>query len=172
MPQLDGKEQADPQEVWRIFARHYYLFRGTPTRLWLDYTLENQFGLKERLSGDNADELLRGDREGARGHRSSDHVRFLSNSGSRCWRRQIRRWTRLSIIRRSRTRGWQGRVLPTFRPDAVIDAEYAAFRQNIEKLEEVSGERCRDVQGLFEGPAQPAGVSSSRWELRRPTTGI
>src|SRR5579875_86181 len=45
----------DPREVWRIFARHYYLFRGTPTRLWLDYAFENQFGLTERLSPSNAD---------------------------------------------------------------------------------------------------------------------
>src|SRR5271156_3380596 len=56
IPQVDGKEQADPREVWRIFARHYYLFRGTPTRLWLDYTLENEFGFTKRLSADNADE--------------------------------------------------------------------------------------------------------------------
>ena len=37
IPQVDGKESADPREVWRIFAKNYYLFRGTPTRLWLDY---------------------------------------------------------------------------------------------------------------------------------------
>jgi glucuronate isomerase len=41
IPQLDGRENADPKEVWRIFAKYYYLFRGTPTRLWLDYTFEN-----------------------------------------------------------------------------------------------------------------------------------
>ena len=40
--------------------------------------------------------------------------------------------------------GWKGRVLPTFRPDAVIDAEYAGFRQNLEALGELSGE---DVSG-------------------------
>src|ERR1700733_13423110 len=57
IPQVDGKEHADPREVWRIFAKHYYLFRGTPTRLWLDYAFENQFGLKERLSAGNADEF-------------------------------------------------------------------------------------------------------------------
>jgi len=58
IPQADGKQAvpADPREVWRIFARHYYLFRGTPTRLWLDYTFQNQFGLTERLSPANADE--------------------------------------------------------------------------------------------------------------------
>ncbi len=33
----DATATADPREVWRIFARNYYLFRGTPTRLWLDY---------------------------------------------------------------------------------------------------------------------------------------
>ena len=55
IPQVDGKQSADPREVWSIFARHYYLFRGTPTRLWLDYTLQNQFGLSERLGPGNAD---------------------------------------------------------------------------------------------------------------------
>src|SRR2546423_15572938 len=39
VPQLDGKQKADSREVWRIFAKHYYLFRGTPTRMWLDYAL-------------------------------------------------------------------------------------------------------------------------------------
>ncbi len=42
--------------MWRIFAEHYYLFRGTPTRLWLDYAFEELFGLDTRLSAANADE--------------------------------------------------------------------------------------------------------------------
>ena len=46
---------SDPRKVWRIFAEHYYLFRGTPSRLWLDYTFQEQFGLTERLSSANAD---------------------------------------------------------------------------------------------------------------------
>ena len=50
IPQVDGKENADPREVWRIFARHYYLFRGTPTRLWIDYAFRENFGLTDRLS--------------------------------------------------------------------------------------------------------------------------
>src|ERR1700749_1939978 len=56
VPQVDGKQSADPREVWRIFARNYYLFRGTPTRLWIDYAFAENFGLKDRLSADNADE--------------------------------------------------------------------------------------------------------------------
>src|SRR5215472_13910485 len=56
IPQNDGMQQAEPREVWRIFAKNYYLFRGTPTRLWIDYAFENQFGLKERLNAANADQ--------------------------------------------------------------------------------------------------------------------
>ena len=42
---LDGSPvETDPRAIWRRFAEHYYLFRGTPTRLWLDHVLEHLFG--------------------------------------------------------------------------------------------------------------------------------
>src|SRR6202000_2866669 len=55
IPQSDGKQKADPREVWRIFAKNYYLFRGTPTRMWIDYSFAKLFGFTERLSEKNAD---------------------------------------------------------------------------------------------------------------------
>ncbi len=45
----------NPRRVWHIFASHYYLFRGTPTRIWLDYAFQQLFGLEERLSEKTAD---------------------------------------------------------------------------------------------------------------------
>ena len=46
-----GRAQVeDPRKVWRTFASHYHLFRGTPTRFWLDYAFQELFGLSERLS--------------------------------------------------------------------------------------------------------------------------
>ena len=48
-----------PREVWRIFSSHYHLFRGTPTRLWLDYAFQELFGLTERLSERTAEHYLR-----------------------------------------------------------------------------------------------------------------
>src|SRR6202050_929043 len=44
-----------PRKVWRVFATHYYLFRGAPTRMWLDFAFQELFGLKQRLSEENAD---------------------------------------------------------------------------------------------------------------------
>src|SRR4051812_20063463 len=35
---LDGAAvETDGRKIWRLFASHYHLFRGTPTRLWFDY---------------------------------------------------------------------------------------------------------------------------------------
>src|SRR5579863_9416598 len=48
----------DPRKVWRIFANHYYLFRGTPTRMWLDFAFATLFGMEKRLSADTADEYF------------------------------------------------------------------------------------------------------------------
>src|SRR4051794_13077238 len=45
----------NPRKVWRTFASHYHLFRGTPTRLWLDYAFQELFGLNERLGEATAD---------------------------------------------------------------------------------------------------------------------
>ena len=53
--EIGQTEMKDARKVWRIFASHYYLFRGTPTRLWLDFSFQELFGLEARLSGKTAD---------------------------------------------------------------------------------------------------------------------
>ena len=52
----DGSAVAtDPRAIWRLFAERYHLFRGTPTRLWLDHAFATLFGLERRLSAETAD---------------------------------------------------------------------------------------------------------------------
>ena len=148
IPQVDGKEQADPREVWRIFAKHYYLFRGTPTRLWLDYTFENQFGLTERLSPENADAYydLIAQKLGTPEFRpralfEKFNIEVLATTDSPL--------DTLEYHQEIRDSGWKGRVVPTFRPDAVIDAEYAGFLDNIAKLGAMSGEDVGSYKGYL-----------------------
>ena len=45
--EIGEPELKDPRKVWRIFASHYYLFRGTPTRMWLDFAFQELFGLEK-----------------------------------------------------------------------------------------------------------------------------
>ena len=49
-------KENDPKKIWQTFAKHYYLFQGTPTSLWLDYVFVNVFELTELLCEENADE--------------------------------------------------------------------------------------------------------------------
>ena len=148
VPQVDGKQKADPHEAWRIFARHYYLFRGTPTRLWLDYAFQELFGLKERLSGDNADsyyEII---------DKALQTPAFLPRALFDRFRIEVLSTTdaatdSLQFHQKIRASGWKGRVLPTFRPDSVVDAEYLGFQDNLKLLGEVSGEDVSSWKGYL-----------------------
>jgi glucuronate isomerase len=148
VPDVDGNHSSDPREVWRIFAKHYFLFRGTPTRLWLDYAFEKQFGLQERLSPQNADayydliaKALETPEYRPRALYEKFNIEVLSTTDTPL--------DTLEFHKAIRDSGWKGRVLPTFRPDSVIDAEYAGFIQNIEKLGEITGEDIGTYKGYL-----------------------
>ena len=47
--------EADPREAWRIFAERYHLFRGTPSRIWLDWVFAEVFGIEVQLEAETAD---------------------------------------------------------------------------------------------------------------------
>jgi glucuronate isomerase len=149
IPQVDGRQKADPREVWRIFAQHYYLFRGTPTRLWLDYSFSTLFGLTERLNPENADRYY--DMIAA----ALETPEFRPRALFERFRIEVLSTTdspldTLEYHKTIRESGWKGRVLPTFRPDAVIDAEYLGFKENIEKLGAITGEDVGTYKGYLD----------------------
>jgi glucuronate isomerase len=50
--------ESDARQIWRGFAASYHLFRGTPTRIWLDHAFHEVFGIRERLTPESADRLF------------------------------------------------------------------------------------------------------------------
>jgi glucuronate isomerase len=140
VPRRDGgPTEADGRKIWRKFAEHYHLFRGTPTRLWLDHAFETLFGIEERLSAANADatydriaEALQRPDYRPRALFERFGIEVISTTDSPL---DDLRWHRM--IRDS---GWQGRVVPAYRPDAVVDPERADFCDNLARLGELTGE--------------------------------
>jgi len=135
----DNAVVTDPRVAWRIFAENYYLFRGTPTRLWIDYAFETLFGLTQRLSTHNQAECY-----DIIAKRLSDPD-FLPRALFERFNIEVLATTDAAIDslehhRAIKASGWNGRVLPTFRPDAVVDAEYAGFQGNLHQLGELTGE--------------------------------
>jgi glucuronate isomerase len=139
----------NPRKVWKLFASHYYLFRGTPTRLWMDYVFENLFGLHQRLSADTADlffdtiaEKLKTPEFLPRALFSRFNIEVLSTTDS-----PLDPLTDHLAIQAS---GWKGRILPAFRPDPVVDPEFAGFHQSILTLGEQTGEDSSTWKGYLD----------------------
>jgi glucuronate isomerase len=55
VPRQDcGPVNQDHRQIWQIFAEHFYLFRATPTSLWLNHAFYDVFGIREKLNGETA----------------------------------------------------------------------------------------------------------------------
>jgi len=137
--EIGAPELKDPRKVWRIFASHYYLFRGTPTRMWLDYAFQELFGLQERLSENTADlyfdvisEKLRTPEFLPRALYERFNLEVLATTDSPL--------DSLSDHQTVLDSEWKARILPTFRPDPVVDPEFHGFERNIGLLGEQTGE--------------------------------
>ena len=146
--EIGQTELKDPRKVWRIFASHYYLFRGTPTRLWLDFCFQELFGLEERLSDKNADhyfdiisEKLRTPEFLPRALYERFNLEVLATTDS-----PLDSLADHEAIRES---GWKARVLPTFRPDSVVDPEFDGFAGNIARLGEQTGDDASTWAGYL-----------------------
>src|SRR5579859_620882 len=51
IPRTDGGPvETDHRKIWQTFADHFYLFRGTPTGVWLTDELRDVFGIEEKLN--------------------------------------------------------------------------------------------------------------------------
>ncbi|HEY1896991.1 MAG TPA: glucuronate isomerase [Terracidiphilus sp.] len=144
-----GRDQIeDPRKVWRIFASHYHLFRGTPTRLWLDYAFQELFGLTERLSSSTADTYY--DTIEAK----LATPEFLPRALYERFNLEVLATTDpaldlLADHAAIRDSGWRGRIVPTFRPDSVVDPEFPGFLGNVEALGVLTGENTASWRGYL-----------------------
>ena len=132
-------EMKDARKVWHIFASHYYLFRGTPTRMWLDFAFQELFRLRERLSAKTADlyfdtiiEKLRTPEFLPRVLYERFNIEVLATTEPP--------FDSLSDHKAIRESGWKSRIIPNFRPDAVVDAEFKGFAGHIALMGEQTGE--------------------------------
>jgi glucuronate isomerase len=146
-------ELKNPRKVWRIFAEHYYLFRGTPTRLWLDYAFHELFGFEKRLSRATADEYY--DTIAAK----LQTPEFLPRALFERFKLEVLATTdspldSLGDHKAIRESGWKARIIPTFRPDSVVDPDFAGFHANVAKLGELTGEDTSTWKGYLNALAK------------------
>ncbi len=138
IPRKDGGKVAkDHRKVWQTFADHFHLFRATPTGMWLAHELLSVFGVEEKLCGESAQRIY--DQIAAklatpefrpRAMFERFNIEFMSTTDA-----ATDPLPHHQAIRKS---GWKGRVVPCFRPDAVVNLDAANWRKNIQALSAVS----------------------------------
>nr|WP_246542088.1 glucuronate isomerase [Roseibium polysiphoniae] len=150
IPRADGGwTETDGRKIWRIFAENYHLFRATPSRMWLDHAFEEVFGWTERLNAQTADTAY-------------DHIADCLAKPEFRPRALFERFKIEAIAttegalddlkwhRQIRESGWTGKVITAYRPDAVVDPEFAGFAGNVEALGELTGENTSTWEGYLQ----------------------
>jgi glucuronate isomerase len=143
-----GHPDADPREAWRILASHYHLFRGTPSRLWMDWVLAEVFGISERLAAETSDHTF---------DQISDALTqpdFRPRALFDRYRIEVLTTTESPLETLEHHRAiaaseWSGRVLTAYRPDPVVDPDFEGFQNNLDQLTALTGEDCRSWTGYL-----------------------
>jgi glucuronate isomerase len=150
VPTVDGTPvETDHRRIWQRFCENFHLFRATPTGLWLSDELVNVFGVTEKLTGENAqriydelEERLASPEYAPRALLERFNVEILCTTDAAT--------DTLEHHAALRAEGWDGRVRPTFRPDAVTHLSTPGWRENIDRLSQVSGIAIVDYGSFVE----------------------
>jgi glucuronate isomerase len=149
VPRVDGGwVETDMRKIWRVFAANYYLFRGTPSAIWMDHVFYEVFGLTERFSPATADTYY-------------DHITAELQTDSYRPRALLDRFNieliattegavdGLSHHRAIAGTPWARRVITTFRPDDAVDPQREDFGGNVARLGEMTGEDTHHWSGYL-----------------------
>jgi glucuronate isomerase len=138
VPTRDGTPvETDHRRIWQRFAEAFYLFRGTPSGLWLAAELVELFGVDERLDGESAqriydylEEQIARPEFAPRALLDRFNIEVLCTTDAAS--------ATLEHHRRLHEDGLR-HIRPTFRPDAVTHIDNPAWPEQIAALAEASG---------------------------------
>jgi glucuronate isomerase len=143
IPTRDGAPvEQDHRMIWQRFADHFHLFRATPTGQWLAAELYDLFGITERLTSANAQQIY--DRIAARLAEPAFAPRALFDRFNIAVLCTTDAATDDLAHHRALRAAGETRIRPTFRPDAVVNLQTPGWREQIERLSAVSGVEIAD----------------------------
>ena len=154
VPRADGGPfERDSRKIWRTFCENWKLYRGTPSRYWLEHELVEVFGVDLVPSAETADAIY--DQIAAcvadpafrpRALLDRFNIEVISTTDAAV--------SRLQHHAKLAADGLGERVLPTFRPDALVYLDRPTWRTDIAELAAVSGIDTTTYDGFLDALRQ------------------
>ena len=145
---LKSTVETDHRKIWQTFAEHFYLFRGTPSGVWLAHELYEIFDIRQKLNGATApaiyDELaekLSQPEYSPRALFERFKIEVLCTTDGVA--------DTLAYHQQIKESGWKGIVRPTFRPDGVVNILTPSWRSNLNQLGAVVGREITTARALI-----------------------
>ncbi|PKN86355.1 MAG: glucuronate isomerase [Chloroflexi bacterium HGW-Chloroflexi-8] len=130
-------DRDNPRKVWRLFADNFYIFRGTPSGIWFTSVLETVFNVEEKLNGQSAERIY-------------DQIKTCFSSEAFTPQAMMKKLN-ISVIATTDAatdslehhqaihRNYpELRIIPTFRPDALINIQKPDWQTQIRNLSAIS----------------------------------
>jgi len=144
--------EADPRTSWRLFAERYHLFRGTPSRMWMDWVFAEAFAIDVQFEAATSDlyydritEALATDAFRPRALFDRFGIEVIATTES-----PLDTLEHHAVIRTANQNGeWSGRVITAYRPDPVVDPEFEGFHANLARFSDLSGEDAYSYAGYL-----------------------
>ncbi len=140
--------EKDRRRIWKRFADHYYIFRGTPCRDWLDHTFLEIFGLDRPFGPGNADHYYDTINEKLAQPAFRPRALFerFNIEAIATTEHSVDELKHHDAIAAS---GWKGRVVTTLRPDEITDPDHDQFAASVKRIGELSGEDSGSWKGFL-----------------------
>jgi glucuronate isomerase len=145
---IGAQAETDPREVWRRFCAGWHLFRGTPTRHWLEHELAVVFGATVQPGADTADALY--DHIAERLAEPDFRPRALFDRfGIEVLATTDSPLSALDAHAALREQGWGEKVIPTFRPDALLHVDRPTWAADVDRLAALAGADTGSYEGFL-----------------------
>lgn len=146
IPRQDGGVvETDHRKIWQTICDNWYLMRGTPTYIWLRDELADVFDIHEKMNSENAQAIYAAI-EAKLKQPDFNPRRLFERFNIEVLATTDAATDSLAHHQAIRDSGWSGRIIPTFRPDAVVNIDTIGWIQHIEQLSEVSGLQVADYK--------------------------
>ncbi|HSM24641.1 MAG TPA: glucuronate isomerase [Anaerolineaceae bacterium] len=139
----------DPRRVWRMFCEKFYLFRGTPSGIWLTTSLNDIFGIEEKLSTESAEktydilmEKLSLIEFSPRSLFETFNIELLATTDSAA--------DFLPHHQKIQKSNWKRNIIPTFRFDSLVHILNPGWIEEIKRLSANSNFEIRDFKSFVQ----------------------